>query len=697
MDAVEWHKARNWHPFQEISKNLTPDDFYFNIDSEYNEETGCIPYGPVFELGHKIIIVPKRYWDYSKKTILFMMDQYIPHILKMLSDFEFDADDEVAFYSNDKTVEEIRQILLDLGFCENTDIPVYEYKKYSNPSDWCFTISDWDGEEIVISTCPVKLFDKPMDESWGYEDHGFEDVFRQCANKYFSKFGIVPTNHSSEGVSTTTIENINKMLDAGIRRCDVIIGSPEDEELLDTDEFKEIINSLHSHEVIHSKLHGPKKNKYSKSSNFISDEECIQIIDESMDQVIKIMKYNRDYHANNQESQKINEEIDYLQDLDNWEKIHECSIGSVDDREVFLKHIINAESNVDVYSEYIGGKARAFQMAKDDELLARFMIIEKQDGEMGYPIDLMNIDVEIPSSEANGSVVYDPQTGEQQYFITVLAVNTIIYSEDNAIVADCKDSNKDKSDMLKPSDFYFYGEYFPEYDLAGFSIMTKKYWHEHGCHDDETHPALFNILPDGFDELEESHFEWGGDDFESGRQALLKLGFIENPQLKDAPVELKDIIPESELSKPKSKSKKDGGKPLKTEDCVKYIIDKFGHGLKEMYAELVAETEYNMVDAKGRGDEANVKWYKNVLKDYEKLEKNCLNPKKWKRLCKYKVGSKIDTEGSDADYTGFSIGKEFPELVGGIARFFELDGSDHITHLIVEKDGEIVYTEDYSD
>jgi len=119
---------------------------------------------------------------------------------------------------------------------------------------------------------------------------------------------------------------------------------------------------------------------------------------------------------------------------------------------------------------------------------------------------------------------------------------------------------------------------------------------------------------------------------------------------------------------------------MKTEDCIKYIIDKFGPEIIAECNEAISEED----------DEEEIEFHKKIIS-------NVSNPKKWKRLCKYTVGSKVDTEGGKAPYTGQCLGEDEPQLFGGIARVFELADSCSKTYLVVEKNGEIVYDDDFSD
>ena len=85
-----------------------------------------------------------------------------------------------------------------------------------------------------------------------------------------------------------------------------------------------------------------------------------------------------------------------------------------------------------------------------------------------------------------------------------------------------------------------------------------------------------------------------------------------------------------------------------------------------------------------------------VLDQYEidyikKITDNGRNPKKWKRVSKFKIGSKADMD--DREY-----GRWYPEYVGCTAREFYLEDTDHVTILLITNDaGEMVMMDDLSD
>lgn len=78
-------------------------------------------------------------------------------------------------------------------------------------------------------------------------------------------------------------------------------------------------------------------------------------------------------------------------------------------------------------------------------------------------------------------------------------------------------------------------------------------------------------------------------------------------------------------------------------------------------------------------------------------------PKNWKRNTKYKVGSKTDIDGGDSG-GGLNYGNN-PYVIqcagvdptGGVIREFWLDGTDHVTIAVLEKDEQLYFLEDLSD
>lgn len=76
---------------------------------------------------------------------------------------------------------------------------------------------------------------------------------------------------------------------------------------------------------------------------------------------------------------------------------------------------------------------------------------------------------------------------------------------------------------------------------------------------------------------------------------------------------------------------------------------------------------------------------------HEKVVRDAKDPKKWKRVRKYNVGSVTEMGVGD------DIAHVYPHLIGGVVREFWLDGTDHVTFLLVEKDGDIKLVDDLSD
>jgi len=111
---------------------------------------------------------------------------------------------------------------------------------------------------------------------------------------------------------------------------------------------------------------------------------------------------------------------------------------------------------------------------------------------------------------------------------------------------------------------------------------------------------------------------------------------------------------------------------------------------------------------KHKADEVQAKWDDLDDPDLEPeerefIEKICRyarTPSKWKRITKYKVGSKIDMgdeEPANYEGRGGHCYAHQPALLGGVVRQFYLEDTDHITYMLVEVDGQIVYVDDASD
>ena len=90
----------------------------------------------------------------------------------------------------------------------------------------------------------------------------------------------------------------------------------------------------------------------------------------------------------------------------------------------------------------------------------------------------------------------------------------------------------------------------------------------------------------------------------------------------------------------------------------------------------------------------------------DKVISNGKNPKRWKRITKYKVGSKTDLEGGEL---GGGMGYSHPDQVkyvirecgvdptGGVVRDFWLEETDRVTISLLEKEGQLYFLEDLSD
>lgn len=140
-------------------------------------------------------------------------------------------------------------------------------------------------------------------------------------------------------------------------------------------------------------------------------------------------------------------------------------------------------------------------------------------------------------------------------------------------------------------------------------------------------------------------------------------------------------------------------KKLTTADCQNFLASN-----KEIQ-DLIETTRYDFSEIDEGSDEEDSTGYTDYL---IRVNKDRRNPKKWVRTRKYKVGSTTDTElglnlasyeelKKDKQYFSYEIFSKIPDLTGGIVREFWLRDTDHITILLVEKDGEIVYFEDLSD
>lgn len=80
--------------------------------------------------------------------------------------------------------------------------------------------------------------------------------------------------------------------------------------------------------------------------------------------------------------------------------------------------------------------------------------------------------------------------------------------------------------------------------------------------------------------------------------------------------------------------------------------------------------------------------------EYQSWVQNGKNPKKWKRVMKYNLGSPTDMEH-------FQYSEIWPQYTRGphtaVVRHFWLDGTDHITVALIEYNNQIVEWDDLSD
>ena len=88
--------------------------------------------------------------------------------------------------------------------------------------------------------------------------------------------------------------------------------------------------------------------------------------------------------------------------------------------------------------------------------------------------------------------------------------------------------------MHQPSDYYFCLDRGVTDDDLFFLFTSIKYWDEHNCLDDRGNCVDERILPEGFNELMESVYEFNGDSFKA-REELLDLGFVENTNMGSNP------------------------------------------------------------------------------------------------------------------------------------------------------------------
>lgn len=127
---------------------------------------------------------------------------------------------------------------------------------------------------------------------------------------------------------------------------------------------------------------------------------------------------------------------------------------------------------------------------------------------------------------------------------------------------------------------------------------------------------------------------------------------------------------------------------ITTADCRKFLTT-------DPKVQDVVQGRYDIVECEV-DDPEEIKYFNKVLKDAK-------IPKRWKRRTKYKIGSETDRMGGDvgggsdyanSDYIKQSIGFD---PVGGVIREFWLEGTDHVTVAILEKDGVLTLVDDLSD
>lgn len=117
---------------------------------------------------------------------------------------------------------------------------------------------------------------------------------------------------------------------------------------------------------------------------------------------------------------------------------------------------------------------------------------------------------------------------------------------------------------------------------------------------------------------------------------------------------------------------------MSTKLCQEYLVKNFASWADERY-----------------GDETKTYPDADLRKECKRIVANAHKPSGWKRVSKYKVGSKTDIEGTENERTGMNYVDSFPHLVGWTCRVFYLKESDYIEIALFEKDG--VIAEDYDD
>ncbi len=113
---------------------------------------------------------------------------------------------------------------------------------------------------------------------------------------------------------------------------------------------------------------------------------------------------------------------------------------------------------------------------------------------------------------------------------------------------------------------------------------------------------------------------------------------------------------------------------MNTNECRMYIVGKYGRETARMFREAADESQADTT----------------AYKRYRSLERDALDPIKWKRVSKVKIGSKADKAGRSLDLV-------FPEHMGCIAREFILEDSDGVAWVVIEKDGAIIDDYDVCD
>ena len=83
---------------------------------------------------------------------------------------------------------------------------------------------------------------------------------------------------------------------------------------------------------------------------------------------------------------------------------------------------------------------------------------------------------------------------------------------------------------------------------------------------------------------------------------------------------------------------------------------------------------------------------------------NAANPKKWKRIGKYGIGSTTDLDGNDSGAGGGDYGNHwgtetlgFTPHKGDVVREFWLEDTDHCTIVLIEHNGSLHFLDDRSD